>query len=282
MNLDEALDRLGVRNFADEWGMSPIWEEAPFLYVKRSKRFFTYALSKTEAGYRLNKRKLKSGFNRDEQKKCNRIYGLVRRALSAALGGGLVKAAKLFRDGTIQDITKEQRGIWTARMRAIFYTGYAHESSGGRSCKFRVLIDRASFDRWLEGAPDETSTPPSTPSNEGGHASRKTPSSSLLERIARALATKAAEQGYVLLRDPLSKLVRQVLAGEGYNLSDRQFKNVLWNNIQPGKANKGGRRSQEGRSKFEADADALRAIVRQQVRGANDGSPKLIMEGQAQ
>ena len=262
--------------------MSPIWEEAPFLHVNRSKRFFTYALSKTEEGYRLNKRKLKSGFNRDELKKCNRIYNLVRRALSAALSGGLVKAAKLFHDGTIQDITKEQRGIWTTQMRAIFYTGYAHEWSGGRSCKFRVLIDRASFDRWLEGAPDETSTPPSTPSNEGEHPSRKTPSSTLLERIARALATRAAEQGYVLLRDPLSKLVRQVLAGEGYNLSDRRLKNVLRNNIQPGKASKGGRRSQEGRSKFEADADALRAIVRQQVRGANDSGPKLITEGQTQ
>ena len=61
MHLDEALDRLGVRDFPLEWGMSAIWRKAPFQYESRPKRFYKYALKKTEEGYRLNKRRLKSG-----------------------------------------------------------------------------------------------------------------------------------------------------------------------------------------------------------------------------
>ena len=80
------------------------------------------------------------------------IYVSVRKALSGALSRGLVKAAKLFHDGTIHDIADEQRGIWAAQMRSIFYTEYAHEQSR----KFRVLINRVSFERWLEALPDET------------------------------------------------------------------------------------------------------------------------------
>ena len=80
---------------------------------------------------------------------------------------------------------------------------------------------------WLEGSPDGTSITPSfAPSNEREYPSSKTPSSALLERIAAALATKSDRGGYPLFRDLTSKLVREALADEGYDLSDRQFKMV--------------------------------------------------------
>ena len=279
MHLDEALDRLGVRKFPDEWGMTPVWEQAPFLYESISKRLYKYALKKTEERYRLSKDKFKSDLNRNQLKQCSRIYSSVRKVLSNALSSSLVKAAKLFHDGTIQDIEKAQRGIWSTQMRSIFYSGYAREQSR----KFRVLINRASFACWLEKLPDETSiTSPSAPLNEGERSAQKTPSPALLEHIAKALADRADERGYVLLRDPLSKLVREALADKGYNLSDRQFKFALWNKDPLKRAGKSGRRSQRNRDKFETDAQELRAMVQQMAQRANENGTQLITPAQAE
>ena len=134
----------------------------------------------------------------------------------------------------------------------------------------------------LEGSPEGTSnTPSSTSSNEGEKRSRTKPSSKLLERLATALATKSEQGGYPLFRDLTSRLVREALADEGYDLSDRQFRMVLWNNPDLAGSREGGRRTRGDRDKFEADGQELRAIVLQQlVPRANENRARLTSPSQ--
>ena len=123
---------------------------------------------------------------------------------------------------------------------------------------------------WLEGSPDGTSITPSfASSNEREYPSSKTPSSALLERIAAALATKSDRGGYPLFRDLTSKLVREALADEGYDLSDRQFQIAVWNKLDRARIRKAGRRTQRDRARFNADAPGLRKLVQQLARDLN-------------
>jgi hypothetical protein len=259
MHIDEALDRLGMRDFPLEWGTSPAWTKAPFQYERERKCFYKYELVRAKGSFHLEKRRVGSGPNPCDLRQCDRIYRSVRKALSLGLTSGVVKAAKLFHSGRIEPLVESQRGLWSAQMRAIFYTGYAHERADGRLRRFRVLIDRRTFERWLERSPDKPSAEDTTSLPGGG----KTPSAALLERIAKALAARGHEVDYVLPRDALGALVRKVLAREGYALSDRQFKIALWTNIDVSDARKPGRRTRANRAKFDADEPALRRLVQQ-------------------
>lgn len=116
-------------------------------------------------------------------------------------------------------------------------------------------------------APTRTSITPSiAPSHERECSSRKKPSLSLLDRVAAALAIRADKSGLILFRDPLSKLVREALADEGYQLSDRHFRLKLWNRPEFRKCSQSGRRTQKDRDKFNADAPELQNIVRKLAR----------------
>jgi hypothetical protein len=112
-----------------------------------------------------------------------------------------------------------------------------------------------------EQSADRTS-PETTPLLASGKA---TPSG-LLTRIASALATKAKQDGYVLYRDALSSLVRDVLAVEGFYLSKRQFTIGLWSKLGQKIASKPGGRSAEIESKFRAAEPVLRSLVQQEAR----------------
>lgn len=113
----------------------------------------------------------------------------------------------------------------------------------------------------LEWSPEGKSiTPAFAPSNERECSPCKAPSITLLELIASALATQSDQGGYPLFRDLVSNIVRESLADKGYELSKRQFKIAIWNRFDRA-VRKGGRRTQEDRTRFDADAPELRKIV---------------------
>src|SRR4051812_7639173 len=45
----------------------------------------------------------------------------------------------------------ENKGLWSYRGSTIFCTGYTRRKVNGRLRKFRILIEAASFEKWLSG-----------------------------------------------------------------------------------------------------------------------------------
>jgi hypothetical protein len=109
------------------------------------------------------------------------------------------------------------------------------------------------------------------PLKNGVRKKGKVPSGGLLKRIADVLGATVAEGGYAPVKKSLFRVVRDVLAQEGYYLSNRQYDKEVWGsreNFEPFYL--AGNRPNDSGAKFAADEGRLRSVIREEVRRHSD------------
>lgn len=182
---------------------------------------------------------------------------LTRAQAAQLLACSIAKLIRLEQRGALQPVRLDP----TTRNSRVYYRTDAVHALAEGGAETRAT---PGGERCFEGAPTGASIPPPlAPSQEGA---RKNPSHALLEGISTSLAARANRCGYILFRDPLSELVREALADEGYQLTDRRFRLKLWNRPEFARCSKSGRRTSKDRDKFKADAPELQNIVQKLAR----------------
>jgi hypothetical protein len=170
--------------------------------------------------------------------------------LIRALESQTVKTFRLRPNGRILPLSDEQKGLWTAQLRSIFYTGYGHDKHG----RYRVLVDRNTLEFWLncdrQGRDVKLS---------------KYELKSILEALGPLLAERANVQGYTLRKRILKKAVQGVLAEEGQKVSENAIEQYLWKHESLKAAKRAGRR-RDSKEAVEDDLKEVKLIIRQHLR----------------
>lgn len=250
LSLDDALNLLGEKEYPDEWGAHQIWEEHPFRYKPKDRIAVRYSLEQSETGdFKRYFSRIDRAFTRSQLRAAHQIYRSVWMGLKSALELGEVMSAKFFKDGTIQAI-RPRDGIWAAQMNSIFYTGYAHEQRDSKPTKFRILVDKVSFERLLS-PPQQAQFP----------KSKKVHVQRFLELLVPKLSYRANTVGYRFKKDPLRRLASEVFKENGLHLGGPTFEGHLWSKVR-GEADKPGRRNGEESRSFEQDNAELKNIIR--------------------
>ncbi len=123
-------------------------------------------------------------------------------------------------------------GVWLKQARPIFYTGRTVIREPGLPDQLAdVVIERAAFERWMDAR-----------RKEGG----KTASEAMLHQAGELIRAHERAHDYGITRDEALDLVTSVAQRHGRDVSERQFKKLVW---APRKA-KAGRRTKAQKERF--------------------------------
>jgi hypothetical protein len=192
MHIDEALDRLGAHRFPAEWGQSPVWENHPFRYEEAAKRFCSYRARRNDAGlWQFDRVPLTAVYDDVALRLADQRYKEAVAELSEALERGFVKASLVGRSRDPEPVSVTSL-IWTRQNVGIFVTGYRYfgrvKGKMGGEDRQLILIERATFDDWLDPSARVSRSP-------------KSLSNRAVTEILEVLTAHASETGMKYKRD---------------------------------------------------------------------------------
>ena len=256
LRMDEALDAVGATHFKTAWGQSAAFKRLPFRYLRQphndARGFYLAALEKRAGKASLMRkvlpvpRRLFSDY-REEAKMLKRAVDLLRDALYKRT----VKAVR--HTCALPEIGRSERGIWSRHVGMIFYTGYIPDADGTGIAV--VLIERTSFERWLEGVAAGTLN----------HRLivRRELSTNTKQTIAKTVSAHVRDNGYRLFREDCIGLVCDVLKAEGFaGAGSRALE--IWSSLAPEvKMKRGHPMGEQTRERMEADKDNLKSLIQE-------------------